>query len=259
MSQPIAFYTPVPAREGAEWVQLSWRIFRAHWPRYIGLTSLYLLLMQMCAAIVGPLCMLLNPILSVGFLAAAWHHERGELPEVKHLFAGFKSNLRALLPLGGVHLIGLLVALTVGLLASGLTLDQLKGFEEQGNVPQEALMRVMLVTLAITLPLTAALWFSPALIVFSDASFGQAIGASVRASLANWLSMSVYGIAMFGLTVLAVVLVSPLLYLLPAKAVLTTVMLLVVPLTAIRMISDYVCYRRVFHREERVDKVAGAA
>ncbi|HQD66584.1 MAG TPA: hypothetical protein PLJ16_15245, partial [Casimicrobium huifangae] len=110
MSQPIAFYAPVPAREGAEWVQLSWRIFRAHWPRYIGLTSLYLLLMQMCAAIVGPLCMLLNPILSVGFLAAAWHHERGELPEVKHLFAGFKSNLRALLPLGGVHLIGLLVA-----------------------------------------------------------------------------------------------------------------------------------------------------
>ncbi|HQD65781.1 MAG TPA: hypothetical protein PLJ16_11165, partial [Casimicrobium huifangae] len=150
-------------------------------------------------------------------------------------------------------------ALTVGLLASGLTLDQLKGFEEQGNVPQEALMRVMLVTLAITLPLTAALWFSPALIVFSDASFGQAIGASVRASLANWLSMSVYGIAMFGLTVLAVVLVSPLLYLLPAKAVLTTVMLLVVPLTAIRMISDYVCYRRVFHREERVEMVAGAA
>lgn len=119
-------------------------------------------------------------------------------------------------------------------------------------------MRVMLVTLAITLPLTAALWFSPALIVFSDAGFAQAIGASVRASLANWLSMSVYGVAMFGLTVLAVVLVSPLLYLLPAKMVLTTVMLLVVPLTAIRMISDYVCYRRVFHREERVTKVAGA-
>ena len=66
--------------------------------------------------------------------------------------------------------------------------------------------------------------------------------------------MSVYGIAMFGLTVLAVVLVSPLLYLLPAKMVLTTVMLLVVPLTAIRMISDYVCYRRIFHREERVEK-----
>ncbi len=34
---------------------------------------------------------------------------------------------------------------------------------------------------------------------------------------------------------------------------------MVVPLTAIRMISDYVCYRRVFHREERVEMVAGAA
>lgn len=259
MSAPIAFSAPIPAREGAEWVQLSWRIFRAHWPRYIGLTSLYLLLMQLCAAVVGPLCMLLNPILSVGFLAAAWHHERGEVPEIRHLFAGFKSNLKALVPLGGVHLIGLLFALTMGLLASGLSLDQLKGFEEQGAVPQEALMRVMLVTLAISLPLMAALWFSPALIVFSDANLAQAIGASIRACLANWLSMSVYGIAMFGLTVLAVVLVSPLLYVLPATMVLTAVMVLVVPLTAIRMISDYVCYRRVFHRDERVAKVGAAA
>ena len=138
MSQPVPFFAPVPAREGAEWVQLSWRIFRAHWPRYIGLTSLYLLLMQMCAAIVGPLCMLLNPILSVGFLAAAWHHERGELPEVKHLFVNFKSNCRALLPLGGVHLVGLLFALTMGLLASGLSLDQLRASRNRGRATRGA-------------------------------------------------------------------------------------------------------------------------
>lgn len=255
---PITFYAPVPAREGVEWVRLSWQIFRARWTKYIGLTALYLLMMQASAAIVGPLCMLLNPILSVGFLAAAWHHERGEMPELKHLFAGFKSNLKALLPLGVVHLLGLLVALTFGLMASGLTMDQLKAVEDQANIPPEALMRVMVVTLLLTLPLTAAFWFSPALIVFSDATLGQALAASVRASLANWLSMTVYGVAMFLLMVISVFVVAPLLYLLPGAAKLTVLAMLVVPLTAIRMISDYVGYRRVFHREERVEKVADA-
>ncbi len=250
MAKEITFVANARASEGAAWVYRSWLMFRLHWPRYIGLTSLYLLLMQLTATFTGPLVVLLNPVLSVGFLAAAWHHERGELPELQHLFAGFRSNWRVLVALGGVQLLGLIVALTVGLLASGLSFEQLKSIEEQGNVPPEALLRVMLVTLAITLPVTAAMWFSPALVVFSDASFAMAILASVRATFANWLAMSVYGITMFALSVAAALLMAPLLYLLSPTTALTLAMLLVVPLTAIRMISDYVCYRRVFHRGE---------
>ena len=119
-------------------------------------------------------------------------------------------------------------------------------------------MRVMLVTLAITFAFDCGALVSPALIVFSDAGFAQAIGASVRQPCQLAVNERLWcchvwpdRLRWFWFHALCFICCRP-------EMVLTTVMLLVVPLTAIRMISDYVCYRRVFHREERVTKVAGA-
>ena len=56
-------------------------------------------------ALVAPL---LKPVFAVGFLAAAWTQERGGKPRLRHLFAGLsQSNLRALLPLGVVFVVGI--------------------------------------------------------------------------------------------------------------------------------------------------------
>jgi len=154
----ISFFAPVPAREGLEWVKLSLQIFRTHWQRYVALASMFLLILQMSSLLTGGLLfMFIKPILSVGFLAAAWHHERGEIPEIRHLFAGFKSNLRALIPLGGVYLVGVMLAAAIGLTTSGLTMEQLKNAQEAAALPPDAVMQFMLVTIALTLPLTAAL------------------------------------------------------------------------------------------------------
>jgi len=38
----------------------------------------------------------------------------------------------------------------------------------------------------VALPVTLALWFAPALVVFQDVGPGVALGASLRAALANW-------------------------------------------------------------------------
>lgn len=243
----------VPAREGFEWLRGSMRIFRTQWLRYTSIAALFLLIMQVASVISGGLLFVfLKPVLSVGFLAAAWHHERGELPEVRHLFAGFKSNLRALLPLGGVYLTGVLIAASIAVLASGITLEQVMSAEGQPKLDEMTQLRFMGITILLTLPLTAALWFAPALIVFSDATFGQALITSARACFSNWLAMSAYGLAIFLLLLAVVAIAAPVLYLFKSAA-LMLMMVMAVPLTAVLMISDYVSYRRVFHREERVD------
>jgi len=248
----------VPAAEGFEWLRGSMRIFRTQWLRYTSIAALFLLIMQVASVISGGLLFVfLKPVLSVGFLAAAWHHERGELPEARHLFAGFKSNLKALLPLGGVYLIGVLIAASIAVFASGITMEQVMAADGQPKMDEMTQLRFMGITILLTLPLTAALWFAPALIVFSDASFGQALITSARACFSNWLAMSVYGLAIFLLLLAVVAIAAPVLYLLKSAA-LMLMMIMAVPLTAVLMISDYVSYRRVFHREERVAPSNGA-
>ncbi len=246
-------FSIVPAVEGFEWLRGSVRIFRTQWLRYTSIAALFLLIMQIASVISGGLLFVfLKPVLSVGFLAAAWHHERGELPEAKHLFAGFKSNLKALLPLGGVYLIGVLIAASIAVFASGITLEQVMSAEGQPKLDEETQLRFMGITILLTLPLTAALWFAPALIVFSDATFGQALITSARACFSNWLAMGAYGLAIFLLLLAVVAIAAPVLYLFKSAA-LMLMMVMAVPLTAVLMISDYVSYRRVFHREERVE------
>lgn len=249
---PIGF-SVVPAAEGFQWLLSSIRIFRSQWLRYTSLAALFLLIMQVASVISGGiLVVFLKPVLSVGFLAAAWHHERGELPEARHLFAGFKSNLKALLPLGGVYMIGIIIAASIAMVASGITVEQVMPVEGKLKLDEATQLRFMLITVVLTLPLSAALWFAPALIVFSDATFFQSLAVSCRACLRNWLAMSAYGIAIFLLVLLAFAVAAPVLYLFQNVA-LTFGMILAVPLTAVWMISDYVSYRRVFHSDERVE------
>ena len=250
-------FSIVPAAEGFEWLRGSVRIFRTQWLRYTSIAALFLLIMQIASVISGGLLFVfLKPVLSVGFLAAAWHHERGELPEARHLFAGFKSNLKALLPLGGVYLMGVLIAASIAVFASGISLDQVMSAEGQPKMDEMTQLRFMGITILLTLPLTAALWFAPALIVFSDATFAQALITSARACFSNWLAMSAYGLAIFLLLIAVVAIAAPVLYLLKSAA-LMLMMVMAVPLTAVLMISDYVSYRRVFHREERLDAPGG--
>lgn len=251
-------FSIVPATEGFEWLRGSVRIFRTQWLRYTSIAALFLLIMQVASVISGGLLFVfLKPVLSVGFLAAAWHHERGELPEARHLFAGFKSNLKALLPLGGVYMIGVLIAASIAVFASGITLEQVMVAEGQPKLDEMTQLRFMGITILLTLPLTAALWFAPALIVFSDATFGQALVTSARACFSNWLAMSVYGLAIFLLLLAVVAIAAPVLFLLKSAA-LMLMMLIAVPLTAVLMISDYVSYRRVFHRDEQIAPTRGA-
>lgn len=272
VSRDIVF-TRHEGRRGVDWLRASYRLFRqARLPWLLLVLAYYLvfLAIKLVPFVGGLAAVVMKPVFSVAFLAAAWNQERGVRPSPRHLFEGFRSNLWALLPLGIILLIGMSLAVGATALVDGgrlvnMLLDPApadldpeaaaKRFQETLGEPRVQLG--MLFGALCALPTILALWWAPALVVFQDASVGTALRASLRACLANWSALLRYAIAVFFFTAV----LPSFLILLIALAVpqalypfFATVILL--PYTACFVatlqISDYVSYRDVFHANETV-------
>jgi hypothetical protein len=266
----FAFTRHAPSR-GIRWLAQSYAMFRRHKLAWLGLLLGYyaMLVVADVVPVVGVfLAPMLKPVLSVGFLAAAWSQERGGAPAFPMLFRGFRTNVAALLPLGLVFMVGISIALAAtALVDGGLLLDLLYGAPTADETPAAAARslqqtlgnpRVQLAMLFGALcaaPTILALWWAPALVVFQDARFSAALRGSLRAALRNWRAVASYALAVFALgailpafvTVLLAVLLPP-----PLNATLTAVIVLpyVAFFVATLHIADYVSYRDVFHADE---------
>ena len=161
------------------------------------LLTYYLILIVSLIPFVGPLAlMVLRPVFTVGFLAAAWNQERGGMPEIQHLFRGFRANLWALIPIGFFLVAGTLLAVFATVAVDGGEL-----FEGiAANRPLEDVLAgkdveaAMLFASACAVPIALAAWFAPALVVFSGCGAAQALLTSLRAALGNWRPALVYGL-----------------------------------------------------------------
>jgi hypothetical protein len=263
--QPIAF-DRLPALRGAQWLREAYGMLSLARLQWLTLLLLYYLILGVIDFIpyLGQIAApILKPVFAVGFLAAAWAQERGEAPQPKQLFVGFRSNLWALVPLGVVLLLGVTLAvLGTALVDGGKLLDALSGkikFDD-ALVADEQVQLAMMFAAACALPVMLALWFAPALVVFQDCSAWTALRTSLAAALANWKSISVYGLLVFfyggvvpGIATTVIAL------LVPSSLAFTVALIVLLPylflFIATLHISDYVSYRDIFHRGE----VAGAA
>ena len=113
----------------------------------------------------------------------------------------------------------------------------------------------MLFSVACALPLMLALWFAPALVVFQDCSAWQALGTSLKAALANWRPIAVYGLLVFfGGGVLPAIVVALVAVLAPTAIAFPLALVLLMPYLALFIatlhISDYVSYREIFHASD---------
>jgi len=106
------------------------------------------------------------------------------------------------------------------------------------------------------LPTLLAVWFAPALVVFQDCGARRALATSLRAAMANWRPLAVYGLLLFfygavlpGMAIAIIAVVAP------SEAALYVIALFIgVPyylmFSAVQAISDYVAYRDIFHSGE---------
>jgi hypothetical protein len=202
---------------------------------------------------------LLKPVFAVGFLAAAWAQERGEAPRLSRLFAGFRSNVRALLPLGAVYAVGIALALAISSVMDGGTLMRLVLFGEapDGNVMGiPGIQSSMVVAALCAVPTLLALWFAPALIVFQDQPTFTALGLSLRAALSNFPAVVIYAMSVFLFwVVIPGIIISTSAVLFGETGALFGVALatpITLSVVAVIHVADYVVYRDLFHHGEVV-------
>jgi hypothetical protein len=215
---------------------------------------LFYYLIQLLVSVIplaGPLAMmLLRPVFTVGFLAAAWTQERGAagsaifsrpglgIADRRHADrrddgrrAGDGAGRRRVLRRPHVE----------------------REPDETGG--QHAVEAAMLFAIVCALPTLLAMWFAPALVVFQNCGPWQAVTTSLRAALANWRPVAVYGLLLFACgAVLPGIAIALIALLVPPFAAPYVIALVVVPyvflFVAAQTISDYVAYRDIFHAGE---------
>jgi hypothetical protein len=237
-------------------------MFRAAPLRWLMLLTIYYLLVALAELAPWPTlgklaASILKPVFAVGFLAAAWSQERGNLPALADLFRGFRSNLWALVPLGIVFFAGMMLAVwSTTLVDGGALIDWFSG----GDEPSEALQRSGRLQLAFlfgalcALPTILALWFAPALVVFHDAGAFAALATSLRAALANWRPTGLFGLAVLFYGGVLPALGATLARIAGETAGTIIAVGILFPYMLVFLatfqIADYVAYRDVFHADE---------
>lgn len=258
-------FTRYPARQGFVWLTAAYSMFKAHRLAWVVLVLAYFLALLMLRVVpfIGPYAMtVMKPVLAVGLLAAAWTQERGGTPALGQLLQGFRANLWALLAIGVFFVAGVTLAVFASSLVDGGKLLEMMGSgsamtEEQltASLADPALQLGMLFSALLSIPVVIATWWAPALVVFQDAGATAALAASLRAAVANWKPLLVYGLGVFfyggvvpGLIIALVALVVPP----PAGQLFVIALLLPYSLffAATLHVSDYVSYRDVFHSGE---------
>ncbi len=146
-------------------------------------------------------------------------------------------------------------------IASALSDGTLEQLLAGPQPPPEELLRDSRLQLGLlagvlaALPVMLAMWFAPALVVFQDARATTALGASLRAALANWRPILVYalGVFVFGMMLPAVV-GQLVVALIPSEITIAVVRFALfawlLMFGGTLHISDYVSYRDIFHAGE---------
>jgi len=195
----------LPASAGWDWVAGGWKLFaRAPLMWIISIVILFIIAVAMnLVPILGGLAFqLLQAVFAAGFIAACRSLERGRDFELEHLFAGFTRRFASLLVVGALVLLGWIVIFLVFAAFVGFSIV---GAFIAGNpdaIYQSIaasigmLLLGLLVMLGLMVPLLAAYWFAPALVLMHDMAPMEAMKASFSASFRNFVPFLVYGIVM---------------------------------------------------------------
>lgn len=244
----------LPARHGALWLVAGFRLFRNNPPLLTVLTLGYLFLVVFLnlLPLIGPFLLpLALPALAVlvanGCRIAEGRRGGIGAGAAGMLTRGLRGQGAPLLRLGGLHLLGSVAILGLGMAMEGgpITLFGLDRAED------EKALAAMLRLLAVAMPVIMAFWFAPLLTAWDGVPPLKAVFFSFVASWRNWRAFTAYG-----LTVALVAVAIPGLLLIAAGPISQSLvqalsialrMVLVFVGAPVMMASVYLSYRDVFH------------
>jgi hypothetical protein len=266
-------FTRYPGAKGIVWLRAAYAMWKQHRMPWVFLIVAYFLILLFLQVIpyIGPLVMtIMNPVFAVGLLAAAWNQERGATPAMRHLFQGFRANVWALLAIGVVLAVAVRLAVFASsLVDAGKFVDVLANgasmTEEQlaARVADAQFQFGVMFSAALSLPIVIVTWWASALVVFQDAGAGAAIATSLRAALANWKALLVYGLGVFvygGLVPSLIVTLGLVVPSAPLQLLVIAILLPYLLIFAVTLhVSHYVSYRDVFHANETLAPLSRSA
>lgn len=202
----------VAAGRGWEWIAEGFRIFRKQPLTWITLIIVMLVIWMVCTfllPLIGPLAIsLLSPVFFAGLMQACKTTDENGEPEFSQLFAAFKTHANPLITIGGIYLVGNIVAVAVVFaVAGGTALPTLMGKTtmdpEAVLAAARGLLLGMAVGMAVFVPVLMAVWFAPLLVVFHNRPPVEAMKMSYTACWRNTMPLLVYGLATLVLGIIA--------------------------------------------------------
>lgn len=191
---------------GLRWLPAAAELLLSGFGPLAGLAAIWLLVSMIAIIpLIGQLAiMLITPLLTAGAIAAFAQVSSGRRPAPTMLFAAWgRPGLRnRLLGLGAFGILGSLLALVAlsAWLSSQVTPEQIQAAQRSpdamaGLLEQLSFGPVLLVPVGILAVVMAAMYFAIPLIMFRDIGITGALGASLRAVLANWSAFLGFGVA----------------------------------------------------------------
>lgn len=190
----------VPARTGWLWVRLGMRTFFRQPLALAGLFFLFMMgvsVLAMVPVLGNALALALLPAATLGLMAATREADHGQFPMPTVLASAFragKQRLRAMLVLGGLYALGSLLVMGLTTLLVGqavITLDE--GAELGAALQQQPiLLKQLVVTSLLYLPLGLLFWHAPALVHWHGVSPLKSLFFSAMACWTNKGALLVY-------------------------------------------------------------------
>lgn len=247
--------TLLPPRRGWQWLADGFTIFRRN-PPVLGLVVVgYWLLLGLAGMLGFPgmvAAALATPALSVGVAVASRRLEARQAVQPGVLFDGFRSALKPQLMLGALYFVAtLFVLLLVSPLDGGaLLLLRLDLMPVAEALSAPGIHGAVQLAVVLTVPVMFAFWYAPLLVAWHGQPVAKSLFFSVVACVRNWRAF-----AMYGLAVVLLVLILPMLFLQLLHLVLAPVADLLTALLAVPFLlivaptlfaSVYTSYRDVF-------------
>jgi hypothetical protein len=262
----------VPAVHGWQWLRASFPILGRNMALWLLFVFLYWTALSLVYAIpyLGPAAFLIStPAFTLGFTNMARESATGRALVPQMLLAGFRSNRRAMLTLGGIYLVAVLIVVWTTI---GLHGDTLAGLMRGRVSATHGIGAAAATFLGLYAPVMLAFWFAPPLVGWHGMSAGKALFFSFFAALRNWRAMLVYGVSLFAIWAAALAVFTlalrmfapaissgmPSMENLRASAALVSIALTPVVLAglALQFISYYTSYRDVFAEQDARDAAA---
>ncbi len=194
-----------PAGSGWTWIVDGWRLFRrapVMWIVSVLLVVVAAILLSLIPVVGSLAFQALNAVIVAGFVVACRSLETGGDFDLEHLFAGFRVRFVPLLVVGLLVLAGWIVIMLVFAGFVGFSILTAVSSSASENITAMILNSTMsillgvLVATALSVPLLAAFWFAPPLVVMHGLGAGAAMKASFSACFRNFGAFLVYGIVM---------------------------------------------------------------